>query len=573
MEGCIDDEDENKDDQESEGSREQDNEEDEEDKSSRQVGSDTRHEEETLHKGPSNLRSRSSYTSTGSISRTHLSVKACLEYSESPLSALTLDSSMAKTTAAKKAGTFSLPKQAAVATASRHSPRIAPTACSHSKTLVVKQKKKKVRRKVDEEAENLDLSKRIGQAKDDDDGRATSVPKKMAESKRKTTKRKKGDESDDSEDSDDNEDDETDSNFVEILEGEDEENESSAHVPKKNRIEEVEEKSGEADDVVDDDLLAAYQAEKDLINNCIKTRDKRLKSDIWSKVIFLDNTSVLQCCSATTAKDSNFEGIIKIQQHIRDCTKSSLPVLCSICYGSSNIPLKSGIVFLYLKKRGKGKDPHDAPQTSNFLNHLRTHRDEPHSTFHESLNSKFCSEASVETRKSGASLGSLAKTSFSEWAALPKAQVLTKMHQLLYVVINDANIPAHIVRNPKLWDLIEFIAANGKSLDGTSRSTLVMGRHKFNTIQAISFADMVYVIERLVDENRKYFKTLTDHRVPFLYVGHDLWDGKNKNVLGLCIFMVSHLLKKMIAFPVGILRSHDKKAETVAADSLRALKR
>lgn len=100
-----------------------------------------------------------------------------------------------------------------------------------------------------------------------------------------------------------------------------------------------------------------------------------------------------------------------------------------------------------------------------------------------------------------------------------------------------------------------------------------MGRCKFNTIQAVSFTEMISVIERLVEENRKYFKNLTGRPVPFLYVGHDLWDGKNKNVLGLCLFMVSCVLKRVIAFPVGILRSRAKNAVHVARQSLTALKR
>ena len=145
------------------------------------------------------------------------------------------------------------------------------------------------------------------------------------------------------------------------------------------------------------------------------------------------------------------------------------------------------------------------------------------------------------------------------------------MHQLLYTVVNDANIPAHIVRNPRLWDLIEFIAANGKTLHGTHRSALMMGRHKFNIVQAVSFAEMVSLIERLVNYNRQFFKQLTDRPVPFLYIGHDLWDGKNKNVLGLCIFMVSPILKRMVAIPVGIRRSYTKKAMAVSAQALKAL--
>jgi hypothetical protein len=410
-----------------------------------------------------------------------------------------------------------------------------------------------------------------------------SAPKGKAASTKKSTERKKGDkdDGDDSDYSDDSGDNETTSDDEDDAEEEEDEAKlSSAHDPTKNLIEEVEEVEAEveaedADDAnVNNDLLALYQDEKDLIENCIKKKPSYLTSLIWSKVLFLDTPSVLQCCDENTAKQNNYEGIKKIQEHVNS-NKTSLPVICSICFETPNVGLKGGVVLLHLKT-GKGKHAHAAPQTSNFVSHLKSRgrEDNKHATFLDSITSaRLRSDTSIGTAKSAATATSLVHPVYTEWAKLPKEQVITRMHQLVYLLVNDANIPAHIVRNHRLWDLIEFIAANGKTLDGTPRSTLMMGRHKFNTIQAVSFTEMVSVIERLVDENRKYFKQLTGRTVPFLYVGHDLWDGKNKNVLGLCIFMVSHLLKRMIAFPVGILRSRDKKAVNVAAQSLKALKR
>jgi hypothetical protein len=481
-----------------------------------------------------------------------------------------------------KAGTSSPPpKQPPVSAALRHSPRIASTAASHaSQKRSEKPKKKRGRETLELWVDRLDSSKfntEEGKGEDDDatddsttatgvgakraapKGQKALVPRKKAASKTKSRKRKKGDgdESKDSDDSDDN------------LQEEDNDEVSSVH-----KIQEVEEKNEDADDVVEDDLLAVYQDEKDLIEDCIKVKPKNLTSPIWSKVLFIDTAAVLQCCDGKIATAKNYEGIKKIQEHINNSKKTSLPVVCSICFYSRKTSLKLGVVMLHTKKgRSKAKDAHDAPQTSNFLAHLKTRRDDPHKAFLDDLNAKSHSDRSVATQKSGASTVSLAHSAFTEWSSFPKAQIITRMHQLLYLVINDANIPAHIIRNHRLWDFVEYIAANGKSLQGTSRNTLMMGRHKFNSIQAVSFADMISVIERLIDDNRKYFESLTGRTIPFLYVGHDLWDGKNKNVLGLCIFMVSHLLQKMIAFPVGILRSREKKAEKVAEQALKALKR
>lgn len=112
------------------------------------------------------------------------------------------------------------------------------------------------------------------------------VPRKKAASKTKSRKRKKGDgdESKDSDDSDDN------------LQEEDNDEVSSVH-----KIQEVEEKNEDADDVVEDDLLAVYQDEKDLIEDCIKVKPKNLTSPIWSNVLFIDTAAVLQCCDGKIA--------------------------------------------------------------------------------------------------------------------------------------------------------------------------------------------------------------------------------------------------------------------------------
>jgi hypothetical protein len=401
------------------------------------------------------------------------------------------------------------------------------------------------------------------------------APKGKAVAKKTSTKRKKDDDDDDDGGDDDDDDTKSGDSSSASSEGEDYSEGQKEHAKNSiEKIDDVEEVDEGGDDNVDDDLLASYQNEKDLIEGCLKKKPSNLTSAIWSKVLFIDTTSVLECCDEETVKKNNFEGIKRIQQQVRD-KKPSLPVICSICFDTPNIGLRGGVVLVHIKT-GKSKDAHPAPQTSNFVTHLkiRAREDEEHAKFLDMIMaSRLRSDTSVGTVKSAASAVSLVHPVYTEWAKLPKAQVLTRMHQLLYLLVNDANIPAHIVRNPRLWDLIEFIAANGKTLEGSTRNALMMGRHKFNTIQAVSFAEMVSVVERLVEENRRYFKKLTGRTVPFMYVGHDLWDGKNKNVLGLCIFMVSHLLKRMIAFPVGILRSRNKKAVKVAEQSLKALKR
>jgi hypothetical protein len=139
--------------------------------------------------------------------------------------------------------------------------------------------------------------------------------------------------------------------------------------------------------------------------------------------------------------------------------------------------------------------------------------------------------------------------------------------------VNDANIPAHVVHNPKLWNIIEFMSKNGKRFLDDDRSTLAMAPYKYDSIQAMSFARMVTTIEQVVEDTCSYFSNVANKSIPSIYIGHDIWDGRNKSVLGLCIFIISPLLEKMATVPVGILRSYGKSAQAVASHTLLALKR
>ena len=84
---------------------------------------------------------------------------------------------------------------------------------------------------------------------------------------------------------------------------------------------------------------------------------------------------------------------------------------------------------------------------------------------------------------------------------------------------------------------------------------------------------MVHTVERSVEDTREYFRRVTKKTVPFIYIGHDIWDGKNKSILGLCLFLASPLLKELLVIPVAMLRNRGKDAQAIADQSHKALQR
>jgi hypothetical protein len=160
------------------------------------------------------------------------------------------------------------------------------------------------------------------------------------------------------------------------------------------------------------------------------------------------------------------------------------------------------------------------------------------------------------------------------FAKLSGNRVCATTHQKIYEFINDANIPSTIVTNKSFNDLLAHCIESAPVLrELQKKRQWSMGIHWFNTVQQASFHNMFQTIELLLDDAKRFYRGVTKHQVPFLYIGHDIWDGKKKSILGLCLFFISPVLKELVTVPIGILRSRGKSAIEVSEQSVDALKR
>lgn len=353
-------------------------------------------------------------------------------------------------------------------------------------------------------------------------------------------------------------------------------------------VEEVAEAMAQDEALVQDDHFARNQNEKEHVEFLGSPRG--FKSPMWTKVSFLNVPKILETCSVQEEQAQGYEGIMKLREiHDAKLNKkkkgeadSNVVAVCLLCFEKPGESLLNSIVQIHTRQTSKGRQP----AISNYKSHVERKaklNDEEHEQFLQD-----CKKMTAGTSKpSDGSIGPLTVASpataatgtpsvahpYTSWAGLSRTQLINKMHELIYILVNDANIPAHVVRNNRLWDVIEFAANNGKQLTGASRSALQMGRYKFNSIQAISFGSMVTTIQRLVTDTKEWYARLTNRDVPFIYVGHDIWDGKNKSVLGLCLFIASPLLQELVILPVAMQRNKGKDSESQADQSLKALER
>ena len=534
-----------------------------------------------------------------------------VEYSESPISALTVDSSMApgnkkKGSAATARGAASGPSTP-VRRGGKSPPtkRTPPRECKTAGATRKQQKKATAKKACLESTADADTTKLDGfrfdlEGQDGDEEASDQYDTFGGDGKDRagglTRKRKKtdddpssaGDGSDSSEDTDSSEQSHEPNTIVEVpeqQEGNDDEEEAGSDGDEGGTLQGIAEGNEEDDEVDDDDddvapdNLARIANEKEFVE-VIKT-PKNLKSLLWSKVRFLDVPKILDKCKVDTEKKYNFEGIKKLREESKKANTAL--VVCSLCFDEPNVSLSNSVLQLSTKVNKKGDKNANVSNVASHVERKAKQGEPVHAQLWKDFKEKKSSTSQQDDTMSIMSVGtagtvgtgtrSVGTHPYSEWVGMSRAQIINKLHELIYVFVNDANIAAHVVRNPKLWNVIEFAVTNGRQLVGIDKDALQMGRHKFNSMQAISFGTMVHTVERLVEDTREYFRRVTKKTVPFIYIGHDIWDGKNKSILGLCLFLASPLLKELLVIPVAMLRNRGKDAQAIADQSHKALQR
>jgi hypothetical protein len=82
------------------------------------------------------------------------------------------------------------------------------------------------------------------------------------------------------------------------------------------------------------------------------------------------------------------------------------------------------------------------------------------------------------------------------------------------------------------------------------------------------------VVKRIVGKTRSWLLDQTKATsVPFITVGHDGWDSKDKDMLGVSLHLVDMEKGKKVTIAVGLQQLHSKKAVDVSDHVLKILER
>ena len=99
-----------------------------------------------------------------------------------------------------------------------------------------------------------------------------------------------------------------------------------------------------------------------------------------------------------------------------------------------------------------------------------------------------------------------------------------------------------------------------------------LGREKFTSIRKTEFEYLLSAVAFYAAEARSEYTRLAGQRIPFVSVGHDVWDSVAKEVLGVIVFFYNPKRELFILVPIGLVRITDKKAGPTVLQTLEVLK-
>ncbi len=111
----------------------------------------------------------------------------------------------------------------------------------------------------------------------------------------------------------------------------------------------------------------------------------------------------------------------------------------------------------------------------------------------------------------------------------PKA-VLEQLHYKIYSFINDAGISARNAYKEDLYDILYFTMKHATTLSKVG--DIGMGPYRYHSMQLASFASMVGSIKTVVAGSRLFYLQQTGTKMKFINVAHDIWDLKNREIVG-----------------------------------------
>ena len=290
-------------------------------------------------------------------------------------------------------------------------------------------------------------------------------------------------------------------------------------------------------------VQALYEEEKLLVilNKKPSVFSGQIKSSKWKNVFHIDWAEMHHLIKLWHFDLSKYKGIatiadvLKNPKYKKDITSKNFTpfyrraVICPYCWVDKNTPLATAFIVLSNKS------------TSNYHAHMKRLHPEIPLEDEGTVSSKHSITGEVST-SSKATAGVKTETidlvedgpldRFTNKDPTTKVGAQKVVQWAIYECINDLGFPSSTVEKPVFCALLETVRSNAKLI---SSKDFEISNKLLSSICLQSYNEFVQLISMLISNVRMQYEELCGKTTPFATLCHDVWNGVNKDVLGLLL--------------------------------------
>ena len=142
-----------------------------------------------------------------------------------------------------------------------------------------------------------------------------------------------------------------------------------------------------------------------------------------------------------------------------------------------------------------------------------------------------------------------------------KTDAKVLFQQSIYQFVNDCGFPASTVERESFRNLLKCAIANAPKL---KEKDCVLSNKAITKMRLQSYNEFIKIVTDLGDKVRQAYHNLCNKAIAFCTVTHDIWQGNDKDVLGVSLIFTDPRNCEIYRLPVGLCSTKGHSAAQVA---------
>ena len=143
------------------------------------------------------------------------------------------------------------------------------------------------------------------------------------------------------------------------------------------------------------------------------------------------------------------------------------------------------------------------------------------------------------------------------------------LHQAIYRFVNDNGFPARTVEKDSFRELLQCAIANAPKL---SPKDCEISNKAITKMRLLSYNEFVATVTMLGNKVRAAYALLCGKPIAFATICHDIWQGNNKDILGITLVFTDPRNGENYKIPIGLANVKGHTAVQVAEHTAKILK-